>query len=118
LRYELFTPMNERHTLATNFLPDRGLVQLGSNGLNSLYKIDKNNFGPRAGLAWDVMGDGRTSVRAGYSLTYDAPQMGTVHPALFSTPTLGVFRVSQSQSPRFTPEDPRVACLDPNNSSA
>ena len=118
LRYELFTPMSERDNLATNFFPDKGLVQLGSNGLNSLYKTDKNNFGPRAGLAWDVTGDGRTSVRAGYSLTYDAPQMGTVHPGLFSTPTLGVFRVSFSQSPRTVPEAAGVTCLDPNNSTA
>ena len=79
-------------------------MQLGSSGLDQLYKADKNNFGPRAGLAWDVTGDGRTSVRAGYALTYDSPQMGTVHPGLFSTPTLGVFRVSLTQAPRFTPD--------------
>jgi hypothetical protein len=29
------------------------------------------NLGPRAGLAWDVNGDGRTSVRASYALAYD-----------------------------------------------
>jgi Carboxypeptidase regulatory-like domain/TonB dependent receptor-like, beta-barrel/TonB-dependent Receptor Plug Domain len=118
LRYEVFTPMSERDNLATNFFPDRGLVQLGSNGLDKLYKTDKNNFGPRAGLAWDVTGDGRTGVRAGYSLTYDAPQMGTLHPGLFSTPTLGVFRVSLSQSPRFAPESASVLCYDPANPSA
>src|SRR5204863_9513587 len=56
--------------------------------------------------------------RAGYALTYDAPQMGTLHPGVFSTPALGVFSVSQSQSPRFVPDDPRATCLDPNNSSA
>ena len=42
-------------------------------------------------------------MRAGYALTYDAPQIGVVHPGLFSTPTLGVFRVSLSQTPRFAP---------------
>ena len=118
LRYEVFTPVSERDNLATNFFPDRGLVQLGTNGLDQLYNADKNNFGPRAGLAWDVTGDGRTSVRAGYALTYDAPQMGVVHPGLFSTPTLGVFRVSFAQSPRIAPDNPGVRCLDPNNSAA
>src|SRR4029079_18259541 len=111
LRYEVFSPMGERDDLATNFFPDRGLVQLGTGGLDRLYNADKNNFGPRLGLAWDVTGSGRTSVRAGYALTYDAPQMGTLHPGVFSTPALGVFAVSQSLSPRFAPDDPRVACL-------
>jgi len=118
LRYEVFTPVSERDNLATNFFPDRGLVQLGSNGLDQLFKTDKNNFGPRAGLAWDVMGDGRTSVRAGYALTYDSPQMGTLHPGLFSTPTLGVFRVAQTLAPRFAPESASVLCYDPNNPAA
>lgn len=31
---------------------------------------DTNNFGPRAGLAWDVLGTGRTVVRGGYGLYY------------------------------------------------
>ncbi len=34
-------------------------------------KNDKNNFAPRVGLAWDVFGDGRTSVRAGAGIGYD-----------------------------------------------
>jgi carboxypeptidase family protein/TonB-dependent receptor-like protein len=118
LRYELVTPVTEQNNLATNFFPDRGLVQLGSNGLDQLYKADKNNFGPRAGLAWDPAGDGMTSVRVGYALTYDATPIGTVHPGLFSTPTLGVFRVSLSQTPRTVPDAASVTCLDPNNSVA
>jgi Carboxypeptidase regulatory-like domain/TonB dependent receptor-like, beta-barrel/TonB-dependent Receptor Plug Domain len=117
LRYEVFSPVGERDDLATNFLPDRGLVQLG-NGLDQLYNSDKNNFGPRAGLAWDVTGNGRTSVRAGYALTYDAPQMGVVHPGLFSTPTLGVFSVSLSQSPQVAPESAAAVCYDPSNPAA
>jgi hypothetical protein len=118
LRYEVVTSVDERDNLATNFFPDRGLVQLGTSGLNQLYKPDKNNFGPRAGLAWDPGGDGRTSVRVGYALTYDAVPIGTVHPGLFSTPVLGVFRVSFSQTPRLVPDAAGVTCLDPNNSTA
>lgn len=32
---------------------------------------DRNNFGPRVGLAWDMFGDGRTNVHAGYGVFYD-----------------------------------------------
>src|SRR5437764_8938846 len=59
LRYELAMPISEQNNLATNFIPAQGLVQLGTNGLTTLYKADTNNFGPRAGFAWDPAGDGK-----------------------------------------------------------
>jgi carboxypeptidase family protein len=35
------------------------------------HRGDKNNIGPRVGLAWDLKNDGRTVVRAGYGLYYN-----------------------------------------------
>jgi outer membrane receptor for ferrienterochelin and colicin len=32
---------------------------------------DHNNFGPRVGFAWDVFGDGRTSLRGGFGVAYE-----------------------------------------------
>jgi hypothetical protein len=38
---------------------------------NSVYHANWLNLGPRVGLAWDVQGDARTSLRASYGLSYD-----------------------------------------------
>ncbi|MBI4484751.1 MAG: TonB-dependent receptor [Acidobacteria bacterium] len=38
-------------------------------GINTQWK----NFSPRAGVAWDVHGDGRTALRSSYAMNYDLP---------------------------------------------
>ncbi|MFQ3582546.1 MAG: carboxypeptidase-like regulatory domain-containing protein, partial [Chloracidobacterium sp.] len=41
------------------------------NGREGIYDPSRRNFAGRASLAWDVFGNGRTAVRAGYGMFYD-----------------------------------------------
>jgi hypothetical protein len=83
VRYELARPFVDRNDALNAFHPGiqsvrfpnapAGLVYPGDPGVpRGTYATDTNNIAPRVGVAWDVTGRGRTTVRAAWGMFYDA----------------------------------------------
>jgi carboxypeptidase family protein len=73
MRWDYYGVVAERNHLFSDFIPASGtLEQVGPGGLPNLYNPDKKDFSPRASVVWDVTGKGKTVLRAGYGLFFDA----------------------------------------------
>ena len=78
LRWDYYGVIAEENNLfsnITNLDPVNAtltLTQVGQPGLSQLYQPDYRNFAPRVSIAWDVFGSGKTVVRSGFGMFYDA----------------------------------------------
>lgn len=78
LRYEYISVPTEKQGLL--LMPQGGLAGLrdpnvsidfvGSGTGRSFFNTDRNNFAPSISLSWDPFGNGKTAIRAGYSISY------------------------------------------------
>jgi hypothetical protein len=116
LRWDLNGALGDADKNASNFFPcappeptvcapsgfPNGLVQV-QQGFSRLYNLDFKDFGPRAGLAWDIFGNGKTSLRIGYSMAYDVANFAAIsapyvfqgaRAGAFTNSDLGVFSVT------------------------
>ncbi len=82
VRWDYYTPVDERDALAllpvlqnnnviqTVLNPNTVIDFAGSAVGRPWYSADKNNFAPNLGIAFDPTGEGKWSIRAGYSMSY------------------------------------------------
>jgi hypothetical protein len=59
--------------LSTQTRFNESYLQDFQGGKGGVLQNDKNNVGPRLGIVWDVMGNGRTVARGGWGIFYDFP---------------------------------------------
>jgi outer membrane receptor protein involved in Fe transport len=87
LRWSRYSQPYSVNDHITNFVPrlydgadpNSGLVKAGTRGFSrALVKNYNKGFQPRMGLAWDVVGDGKTALRLGAGRYLGRPRMGSM----------------------------------------
>jgi len=121
LRYEINGTMRDKNNQEAVFDPVRGYLKVGTD-VGGIHNVDYKDFGPHAGIAWDIFGNGKTALRAGYSLSYDVPNFGAfadpysfahASTGVFTQASLGFFNVANFSNDGFSPTDPSATCYDP-----
>jgi outer membrane receptor protein involved in Fe transport len=79
------------------------VLQSSDSPVGGLWASDWNNWAPRLGFAWDVKGDGRTSLRGGYGMAYERNFGNVTYNVLFNPP---LYLVASIDAPTDVPSLP------------
>jgi hypothetical protein len=72
LRWEYFPPYAEKNDQLTNYVfGTQGVVNGSVKAVSQLSNPDRNNFGPKIGIAWAPFNDGSTVFRGGVGVSYN-----------------------------------------------
>jgi hypothetical protein len=103
----------EYEQLPDPILPNPGVPQ------TQQMPSDKNNVAPRIGFAWDVTGNGTTSVRGGYGIYYGRIINSTIYNALTNTGIPGgQFSFFFTPTAAGAPPLPQILPTQPTSTSA
>ena len=94
IRYDNYGQISENQGRLANLIlgPGEDIRERIANSVvgrvdsDGIFERDNNNFAPRVGFAYELTGDGRTSLRGGFGVAYDRLFFALTNSVRFNPP--------------------------------